>query len=248
MEKNKCCVAILSTENKEDRFIECETMDKGNYWFGKENKKAKGSKVYLLREGYEEKIKDKDFIETLRKGELDELIEKGYIEFVDDCDQFIKGGDSVCGESKLEVKQMGVNSNLFDKEVEDTKALWVKDGYPTDGYAWAGMYLHIFIEFVFTMRGVPSQIELDVPNGKFILTAVLNKDNEPIWIVENTAYNTKNFVNVHALMGYYIKEAKGHMVGSEEYIAISAQLLTLGLTDEDREKVIKEIFPKMALV
>lgn len=131
------------------------------------------------------------------------------------------------------------SSRWFHEEVRKQKRLYdlnIRKGAVDKGYLWASLYLHIFIEGVFTMRPVPSQIEVEVPKGVFRLTALQREDGIR-WIIRNDTFGCLAEAKPQEI-GEWAVETYPEGIGGDGYLLIVHQLLTAGCNDESKKQEI----------
>lgn len=147
-------------------------------------------------------------------------------------------GDTIM--SKVELTYMAANnSRWFQNEIRKEKQLYemqIKKGVVDRGYLWASLYLETFIEGVFTLRPVPSQIEVEVPKGMFRLTA-MEKDGAVKWLIRNDTFGCIAEASPQEI-GEWAVEKYPDGIDSEGYLLIVHKLLTAGCNDEDESQAI----------
>ena len=130
-------------------------------------------------------------------------------------------------------------SRWFAQEIRKQRRLYDKDikrGVVDKGFFWPALYLSIFIEGVFTLRAVPSGIEVAVPKGIFRLV-VIPKGNEIIWVIRNDTFGCCVKVNPQDFAKWAFEEYPDG-IGTEGYLQIVHFLLTAGCNDENEKKAI----------
>ena len=135
------------------------------------------------------------------------------------------------------------NNGWYEREVARERAHYeeeIKNGAIDKGFVWPSVQLEIFLEGVFTQKHVPSQIEINVPNGIFSLTT-LSKEGEIRWLVRNDTFGAIAEVNPEDWFKWAAKVFP-EGIGNEGYMIISHSLLCIGCKDENEvEKMWKEI-------
>lgn len=127
----------------------------------------------------------------------------------------------------------------FSNEIRKERRLYekmIKRGVVDRGYLWASLYLHTFIEGVFTLRAVPSVVEVEVPKGIFRMTTLANNGMVK-WLIRNDTFGCIAEVYPQEIAEWAVENyPKG--IGSEGYLLIVHKLLTAGCNDEDESQAI----------
>lgn len=131
------------------------------------------------------------------------------------------------------------NGKWFSNEVREAKKTYdanLQGGMLDKGFVWASIYLEIFLEGVFTRKGVPNQIEVNVPKGLFRLTALWKEDGVS-WLIRNDTFGCIASVNPEEI-GQWAADNYPEGIGTEGYRVIAHTLLTTGTEAEDEKRTI----------